>query len=380
MNSIYFFMQHIISRFIPIFLSSFILLGPQSIGFAKTVDHDSVKKNQATERSKSSKDAKSSAVNIPKSTSASKTSKSTKSPKNPREVRTTVMPRSPSNEAPVRPKISFGTAMGLNRHSDDLNLKSNVAIVVDQQTQEILFEKNSNVVLPIASITKLLTAMTMLDAKLPMDEVLEINDEDAAIYRNSRLAKGTTLTRQEALLLALMSSENRAAYTLGRNYPGGMNAFMAAMNRKAQAIGMIHSSFEDPTGLTSKNVSTAEDLAILVSNAYQYPLIRQFTTTPNHLKMINRREQAFLNSNRLVRSGDMEILIQKTGYISEAGRCLVMMALVNNRPYTMVFLDSVGSQSRFADAVRVKDWLEDLEPRSGGRKLAGVKVIGPIQQ
>jgi D-alanyl-D-alanine endopeptidase (penicillin-binding protein 7) len=249
-----------------------------------------------------------------------------------------------------------------------------VAIIVDQQNQDIIFDKNSQVSLPVASITKLLTAMVVLDAKLPMDEILEINEQDAAIYKNSRLVKGTTLTRQEALLLALMSSENRAAYTLGRNYPGGIKAFMAAVNRKTKEIGMKNAAFEDPTGLTSKNVASAEDLAILVNAAYQYPLIRQFTTTPNHTKEINQREQQFLNSNRLVRSGDMEVLIQKTGYISEAGRCLVMMALVNNKPYTMVFLDSVGVQSRFADAIRVKEWIESSE-HAVLRKLPNTKIV-----
>jgi serine-type D-Ala-D-Ala endopeptidase (penicillin-binding protein 7) len=345
--------------------------------YAKVVDEASVKKNHQSEKSKS----KSSSSSAKPVSSGSTSKKATKSVKNPKEVRTTVLSKNASHATPARPKVSFGTAMGLSKHSDDLNLKSNVAIVVDQQTQDVLFEKNASVVLPIASITKLLMAMTVLDAKLPMDEQLEINDEDAAIYNHSRLAKGSVLTREEALLLALMSSENRAAYTLGRNYPGGIQAFMAAMNRKAQSIGMTHSSFEDPTGLTSKNVATAEDLAILVSAAYQYPMIRQFTTTPNHVKEINHREQTFLNSNRLVRAGDMEILIQKTGYISEAGRCLVMMALVKNKPYTMVFLDSVGSQSRFADAVRVKEWLEDSEQRLGNRKLAGLKVINqPVSQ
>lgn len=378
------------SFLVSIFVLAALVFGSvESVG-AKSVDQTSVKKNEHTEKNRTSKDSKSSKDNKSVKPTVSSTSskatpvndknkKNVKSPKNPREVRTTVMPRSTANQAPARPRVSLGTAMGLNKQSDELNLKSNVSIVVDQQAQEVLFEKNPQVVLPIASITKLLMAMTVLDAKLPMDEELEINDEDAAIYNHSRLLKGTVLTRQEALLLALMSSENRAAYTLGRNYPGGIRAFMAAMNRKAQAIGMTHSSFEDPTGLTSKNVSTAEELAILVSNAYQYPLIRQFTTTPNHVKEINHREQTFLNSNRLVRSGDMEIVIQKTGYISEAGRCLVMMAIVNNKPYTMVFLDSVASQSRFADAVRVKEWLEGIDQKEPIRKLSNLKpVVGTV--
>jgi D-alanyl-D-alanine endopeptidase (penicillin-binding protein 7) len=346
---------------------------------AKNIDESASKKNasaekgKSTKESRSSKDTKSSASST-KSSSTDKSKKNIKSPKNPREVRPTVLPRSAKRAEPVAPRVSSGTALGLGKSIDELNLKSKVAMVVDAQNQDVVFDKNAQVVLPVASITKLLTAMTVLDARLPMDENLEINEQDAAIYKNSRLIKGTVLTRQEALLLALMSSENRAAYTLGRNYPGGIKTFMSALNRKAKEIGMTHSSFEDPTGLTSKNVASAEDLAILVNAAYQYPLIRQFTTTPNYVKEINQREQLFLNSNRLVRSGDMEVVIQKTGYISEAGRCLVMMALVNNKPYTMVFLDSVGIGSRFADAIRVKEWIESTTQHTVIRKLPSAKA------
>ena len=354
-----------------LFLATLILSFSCSTGvLAKSTDEPSSKKNIQAEKNKSSKSSKDS-----KTSSSDKSKKSVKSPKNPREVRPTVLPRSSVKKAePVAPRISAATALGLGKHGDELNLKSNVAIIVDQQYQDIIFDKNSQIPLPVASITKLLTAMVVLDAKLPLDEILEINEQDAAIYKNSRLIKGTTLSRQEALLLALMSSENRAAYTLGRNYPGGIKAFMAAVNRKTKEIGMKNAAFEDPTGLTSKNVASAEDLAILVNAAYQYPLIRQFTTTPNHTKEINQRAQQFLNSNRLVRSGDMEVLIQKTGYISEAGRCLVMMALVNKKPYTMVFLDSVGVQSRFADAIRVKEWIESSE-RAALRKLPNTNTI-----
>lgn len=338
---------------------------------AKSTDEVSAKKNAQAEKGKNAKSQKDSKTSKSSKTSSSdKSKKNLKSPKNPREVRPTVLPRNAKKAAPIAPRVSSGTALGLGKSADELNLKSNVAMVVDPQSQEVIFEKNAQVVLPVASITKLITAMVLIDAKLPMDENLEINDQDAAIYKNSRLIKGTVLTRQEALLLSLMSSENRAAYTLGRNYPGGMKAFMAAVNRKAKEIGMKNSAFVDPTGLTSKNVASAEDLAILVNAAYQYPLIRQYSTTPNYVKEINQREQLFLNSNRLVRSGDLEVLIQKTGYISEAGRCLVMMAMVQNKPYTMVFLDSVGVQSRFADAIRVKEWIESSDQHAALRKLS----------
>jgi serine-type D-Ala-D-Ala endopeptidase (penicillin-binding protein 7) len=343
---------------------------------AKSTDEVSAKKNAQAEKGKNAKSQKDSKTSKSSKTSSSdKSKKNLRSPKNPREVRPTVLPRNAKKAAPIAPRVSSGTALGLGKSADELNLKSNVAMVVDPQSQEVIFEKNAQVVLPVASITKLITAMVLIDAKLPMDENLEINDQDAAIYKNSRLIKGTVLTRQEALLLSLMSSENRAAYTLGRNYPGGMKAFMAAVNRKAKEIGMKNSAFVDPTGLTSKNVASAEDLAILVNAAYQYPLIRQYSTTPNYVKEINQREQLFLNSNRLVRSGDLEVLIQKTGYISEAGRCLVMMAMVQNKPYTMVFLDSVGVQSRFADAIRVKEWIESSDQHAALRKLSQSKTV-----
>lgn len=288
--------------------------------------------------------------------------------KNPKHVRTSVIAK-PSAE-PIKGRLSFGAALGLAKHHDDLNLKSSVAIVVDQKTQDVLYEKNPSAVLPIASITKLMTAMVVLDAKQSLDDVLVINDEDAKIYAHSRLVQGTELTRREALLLALMSSENRAAYTLGRNYPGGLPAFLLAMNKKAKDIGMLNSRFADPTGLLNQNASSAEDLARMVNAAYQYPLIREFSTTPSHTKVIRGRPQEFISSNRLVRSGDMEIGLQKTGYISEAGRCLVMQATVKGRPVIMVFLDSSGKVSRFADAVRVKEWIEDSAEARSLRHLA----------
>jgi D-alanyl-D-alanine endopeptidase (penicillin-binding protein 7) len=315
------------------------------------------KKNSAG--SKTTKDTKESSA-VKSKDKNNKTEKKSKSPKN---VRTTVIQKPSLVEA--QPKTSFGAALGLAKHADELNLKSSVAMVVDQKSGEVLFEKNPDTVLPIASITKLMTAMVVLDAKQSLDDMLEINDQDARIYKPSRLAQGTDLSRREALLLALMSSENRAAYTLGRNYPGGISAFIPAMNRKAKEIGMLRSRFADPTGLTNQNAASAEDLSRLVHAAYQYPLIREFSTHTGHSKIINGRNQEFVSSNRLVRSGDMEIGLQKTGYIADAGRCLVMQATVKGRPVIMVFLDSAGKLSRFADAVRVKEWIEespDLKP------------------
>lgn len=283
--------------------------------------------------------------------------KTTKSTKKQKGVRVAVT-RAAEPVVPAHP--SLATALGLRGTHDELSLKSSVAMVVNQDTKEVYFEKNPSVSLPIASITKLMTAMVVLDSKLPLDENIVINAEDVHIYAKSRLAGGTVLTREEALLLALMSSENRAAYTLGRNYPGGVPAFVDAMNRKAKEIGMDHSRFADPTGLMSENVASAEDLTRLLNAAYQYKMIREFSTWPDLTMVIANRPQKFLNTNRLVRAGDMNIGLQKTGFINAAGKCLVMQARVNNTPLLLVFLDSVGTQSRFADAVRVRDWYERM--------------------
>lgn len=332
------------------------LVGLMSFGLATSfqvsaANNDS--KPAKTSKTSSNSAAKSSA----KSTTKVVVKKSAKSTKKSKSVRTTV---TRSSEPVVAARPSFATALGLRGQHDDLNLKSSVAMVVNQDTKDVYFEKNSSVSLPIASITKLMTAMVVLDSKLPMDESLVINSDDVNIYRSSRLAGGTVLTREEALLLSLMSSENRAAYTLGRNYPGGIPAFIDAMNRKAKEIGMTHSYFADPTGLKSENVASAEDLAHMLSAAYQYKVIREFSTWPDLTMVIAKRPQKFLNTNRLVRAGDMNIGLQKTGFINAAGKCLVMQARVNNTPLLLVFLDSVGTQSRFADAVRVRDWYERM--------------------
>ncbi|MDO8713025.1 MAG: serine hydrolase [Polynucleobacter sp.] len=311
---------------------------------------------QASAVSKDSQTAKSTKVSA-KTPAKSEVKKTAKSSKKPKVVRITV---TRTSEPVVEARPSFATALGLRGQHDDLSLKSSVAMVVNQDTKEVYFEKNSSVSLPIASITKLMTAMVVLDSKLPLNDTIVINADDVHIYRSSRLAGGTVLTREEALLLALMSSENRAAYTLGRNYPGGIPAFVDAMNRKAREIGMTHSHFADPTGLMSENVASAEDLTRMLGAAYQYKMIREFSTWPDLTMVIAKRPQKFLNTNRLVRAGDMNIGLQKTGFINAAGKCLVMQARVNNTPLLLVFLDSVGTQSRFADAVRVKDWYERM--------------------
>ncbi|MGO4814878.1 D-alanyl-D-alanine endopeptidase [Cupriavidus sp. 2MCAB6] len=270
--------------------------------------------------------------------------------------------------APVRAafipaKPSLGEALGLRDTEDALALRSSVALVMDQNSNEVLFQKNAAAVLPIASITKLMTALVVMDARQPMDEVLTIteDDRDNEKHSSSRLRFGAQLSRQEALLLALMSSENRAASVLGRSYPGGLPAFVQAMNRKARELGMNDSHFVDSNGLSSSNVSSAMDLVRMVNAAYRNPTIREYSTQTEYEVNVLGRTQHYVSTNRLVRGGNWDIGLQKTGFISEAGQCLVMQAKVNGRNVVMVFLDSVGKLSRFADANRVKDWLEHVQ-------------------
>lgn len=244
--------------------------------------------------------------------------------------------------------------------SQVLSLESSAVLVQDQVTGAVLYEKNANAVLPIASITKLMTAMVALDANPDLKETLAISMEDVDLLKgtHSRLSVGAQLSREEMLRLALMSSENRAASALSRNYPGGQKAFVAAMNVKAKTLGLNDTRFFDPTGLTALNVSSSHDLAKMVSAAHQYPLIREFTTTVEEEVNVAGRSQQFRNTNALVKSPAWQIGLSKTGYISEAGRCLVMQAWINSKPTIIVLLDSVGKMTRVGDANRIKRWVE----------------------
>jgi D-alanyl-D-alanine endopeptidase (penicillin-binding protein 7) len=250
-----------------------------------------------------------------------------------------------------------------------LAIRSSSALVIDQTTGKAVVEKQPDTVVPIASITKLMTAMVVLDAGLDLQEVIAISDEDIDWLKGtrSRLPVGTTMTRETAMLLALMSSENRAANALGRHYPGGLPAFVQAMNRKAASLGMYNSRFEEPTGLSSNNVSTAHDLARMVIAAARYPEIRNYSTTAEARLEIKGRLRDFGNTNALVRNENWEIGISKTGYISEAGRCLVMQAHVAGKPVVIVLLDSNGKMTRVGDANRIKRWMESASVASGRR-------------
>ena len=261
---------------------------------------------------------------------------------------------------PARP--SFGQLYGLHNTADSLDLKSSVALVLDSETNEVLFSKNPGAVLPIASLTKLMTAVVVAEAKLPLNEALTITDDDVDTEKNSRsrLKVGTTLSREEMLHLALMSSENRAAHALGRAYPGGLDAFVVAMNQKAKALGMNDTHYVEPTGLSSRNQSSARDLATLVKAAQEHPIIRQFSTSPEFEVEVGNRPTQFRTTNALVRSPAWDIALQKTGYITEAGRCLVMQARMAGRQLIMVFLDSTGKYSRIGDAERVRRWIGEL--------------------
>lgn len=275
-------------------------------------------------------------------------------------VKAKVSAKKPKRIQTVAFKPSFGKTAGLHGGQDALALKSSVALVIDQDTNEVLYRKNDQAVLPIASITKLMTGVVISEAKLPMDETLSITQADVDTEKgsSSRLMVGTQLTRGELLHLALMSSENRAAHALGRTYPGGLQAFVGLMNAKARTLGMHDTRYVEPTGLSSQNQSSARDLAVLVDFAYRDPVLRELSTSPAHQVEVGRRTLQYNTTNRLVKSPDWDIGIQKTGYISEAGQCLVMQAKVAGRKLIMVFLDSTGKLSRIADAQRVRKWVE----------------------
>lgn len=316
----------------------------------KAVASASVKKKQATPTVAVRK----------KATIVRRTAKSAGGPKNTAIRQAAATTAAVATVAAVR--TSFGQMAGLHQVADPLNLNSSVAFVMDQDTQEVLLSKNEHAVLPIASITKLMTGLLVSEAKLPLDEMITItqDDVDTEKHSRSRLSVGTTLSRQELLHLALMSSENRAAHALGRTYPGGLQEFIHLMNMKAKLLGMTETQFVEPTGLSSRNQSSARDLATLVNVAHANPALRLFSTSTGTEVEVGNRTLHFNNTNRLVHSSKWDIGLQKTGYIVEAGRCLVMQVDVAGRNLIMVFLDAVGTAARVGDAERVRNWVEGL--------------------
>lgn len=292
--------------------------------------------------------------------------------------------KSKSAKAKVKATKKQTVAKAKRRSSDSagpvssqgvLAVQSGSALVVEQTGGDAIYQKNAGQVVPIASITKLMTAMVVLDGSPALQAPITIADDDVDYLRGSRsrLHVGSVLSRESALLLALMSSENRAANALARHYPGGMPAFLSAMNIKAQALGMRDTRFEDPTGLTSNNVSTANDLARMVVAAHKYPLIREFSTTAEATVEVGGREMAYRNTNPLVRSASWDVGLSKTGYISEAGKCLVMQARVADMPVVIVLLDSAGKLTRVGDANRIKRWMESTHASSKNSIHAAAK-------
>jgi serine-type D-Ala-D-Ala endopeptidase (penicillin-binding protein 7) len=242
------------------------------------------------------------------------------------------------------------------------DLRSSAVFVLDEGSSKVLLSRQAQVAAPIASITKLMTALVVLDAHQPLDEIVPITEEDREHGRGafSRLTIGTRLSRGDLLHVALMSSENRAAHALGRSYPGGLPAFVKAMNARASALGMTGAHFVDPTGLSSDNMASPADLSKLVIAASHEPMIQEYSTDEAHSLRVGRRTLEFHNTDQLVRSPAWNIIVQKTGYITEAGRCLVIKALIRGREIVIVLLDSFGRYTRVADAQRIRKWLEAM--------------------
>jgi serine-type D-Ala-D-Ala endopeptidase (penicillin-binding protein 7) len=275
-------------------------------------------------------------------------------------------PREPSSRQCAAAGLSLAllafaaNAKPIQKPVHDPKLKSSSVLIIDQNDSSVLYSRHSDVPMPIASITKLMTALVVLDAKQPLDEPLQITAADRDFPKGgfSRLAVGTTLTRGDLMHLALMASENRAAHALGNNYPGGMPAMVVAMNAKAAALGMTNAHFVDPTGLSSQNVASPEDLSKLVMAAARNPSIREYSTDRRYAVKVRRHMVEFRNTDNLVANPAWNIIVQKTGYITEAGKCLVMAAVIEGRSVVIVLLDSFGKYTRVADAKRIKTWME----------------------
>jgi D-alanyl-D-alanine endopeptidase (penicillin-binding protein 7) len=251
-------------------------------------------------------------------------------------------------------------ATSLKSSTDGPSLRSSSVLIWDATHSAVLYSRRADVAMPIASITKLMTALVVLQGGQSLDEFIEITRDDIFVGKSgfSRLKVGTVLSRGDLMHLALMSSENRAAHALGRTYPGGLKAFVQAMNEQAGALGMSHSHFVDPAGLSSENVASSADLSKLVMAASDNPVIREYSTDKGYVVRSGRQMLSFRNTDSLVSNPNWNIIVQKTGYISEAGKCLVMQAIIEGRTVVIVLLDSFGKYTRVADAKRIKKWME----------------------
>ena len=301
-----------------------------------------------------------SAVEADKSKTSVQKKKTKTSPSSSKTAPSAAKKKKPAVSAQKKSAALAATGASHWQEAGKLAVQSGAALVIEQGGNDALYQKNANAIVPIASITKLMTAMVVLDGSPNLQAPITISDEDVDYMRGSRsrLHVGSVMTRETALMLALMSSENRASHALARHYPGGLPAFLAAMNIKAQALGMLDTRFEDPTGLNSHNVSTARDLAKMVVAAHRYPLIREFSTNPEATVEVNGREMAYRNTNPLVKNSAWDVGLSKTGYINEAGKCLVMQARVADKRVVIVLLDSAGKLTRVGDANRIKRWME----------------------
>ena len=271
------------------------------------------------------------------------------------------------NETDTSASLPYVPAKDIRNYAKRANLKlrSHVALVFDERDNEVIFQRNAQQVMPVASLSKLMTAMVILDAGLAMDEVITISkaDKDRIRYSKSRLRKGMKFRRDDLLLIALLASENRAALALARTYPGGTKQFVKAMNSKARALGLRKTHFSDPAGLGNDNVSTAKELMQIVKAASEYPVIRESTTQTREsiIDLHSSQEVKFGNTNRLVKLDSWPITLSKTGFTNDAGNCLVMQTAINERPVIIVLLDSWGKLSKYGDSNRIKKWLIKTE-------------------
>ena len=377
--------MHFLSRVLQSFalraLSGSLSLAPQLVhaqGSSKVLQGDVGKK---AEKAKTSSKVKSAIKAGSKESKAVKTAKAKKSNTRKSAQVSSAGVKSAALRASPPARLSFGQKAGLHDAFDPLSLKSSVALVIDQDTREVLLSKNEHAVLPIASLTKLMTGVIISAASLPMQEMITITQDDVDTEKGStsRLRVGTELSRGELLHLALMSSENRAAHALGRTFPGGISVFVAQMNAKARSMGMRDTRYVEPTGLSSQNQSSAQDLAMLVTAAHADPMLRELSTSTGYQVAVGRQTLQYNNTNRLIKNPAWDIGLQKTGYISEAGQCLVMQAKVAGRKLIFVFLDSAGKLSRIADAERVRQWVESrpvvASPRMSPRVGEPVKMV-----